>query len=262
MSETELEQGEEQIEAPMYRSTAPSDLVYRADQGEHGTVEGMVVPYNEWVEIDSFVEGNFMERFAPGSLRKTFMEGKSRLKGYFEHGRSRMFDRMPIMRIEDAWDDDTGGYFRAPLLPSVPPLIREGLEAGVYGASIGARFVKVSRDRKPGKSDHNPKGLPERTYNEVRAFDISLTPSPAYQSTHATLRSVTDDLLMEQLLSDPQRLRDLIVARAEIEVPEVETEPPHSGHEEQEAPVPQWSRGTHPARDYLKDERKPRWRLT
>lgn len=258
MSEEQTQ--EEVIETPLYRSTAPSELVYRAEQGDHGTVEGPVVPYNQWIEVDSFVEGHFMERFAPGSLKKTFAEGKAKLKGYFEHGKTRMFDRMPIMRIDEAWDDEVAGYFRAPLLPSVPSLVREGLEQGLYGASIGARPIKVQRNRKPGKSEHNPEGIEERTYTEVRAFDISLTPSPAY-ATQVTLRSVTDDLFFEQLLSDPQKLRDLIVARAQIEVPE-QTEPPHSGHEDEEAPRPQWSRGTRPSRDYLKDERKPRWRLT
>lgn len=251
----------EELEAPMYRSTAPSELVYRADEGETGTVEGMVVPYGEWTEIDSFVEGNFMERFAPGSVKKTFSEGLSKLKGYFEHGRSQQFGRMPIMRIENAWDDERGGFFRAPLLASVPDLIRDGLREGVYGASIGARFVKVTRNRKPGKSEHNPKGLEERTYNEVRAFDISLTPAPQY-NTSVALRSVTDDLFFEQLLQNPQRLRDLIVARAELELPEVEdVEPAHSVPEEQAAPVPQGSRATRPVKDYLKDERTPSWKL-
>jgi hypothetical protein len=46
-------------------------------------VEGMVVPYGQWLEVDNPREGHFLERWAPGSLRKSFGLLR-RMKGYFD----------------------------------------------------------------------------------------------------------------------------------------------------------------------------------
>jgi phage head maturation protease len=151
-------------------------------------VEGMVVPFGVWQEIDSPREGKFVERFAPGSLRKSFGLLR-RLKGYFEHGKSRMFDRAPIMEIRETWEQPDGAYFRAALLDGLPVWVTDGLRRGLYGASLGAEPIVVERERFPERSDYNPKGLEERTYKELRAFDISLTPQPAYESATVALRA-------------------------------------------------------------------------
>jgi phage head maturation protease len=151
-------------------------------------VEGMVVPFGVWQEIDNPREGHFIERFAVGSLRRSFGLLR-RMKGYFEHGKSRMFDRAPIMDIQETWETDAGAFFRASLLDGIPPFIVDGIRRGLYGASLGAEPIDVEHTRFPGKSAHNPKGLEERTYRELRAFDISLTPAPAYESSMVTLRA-------------------------------------------------------------------------
>lgn len=269
MSDEQTQQeGEEALAgARMYRCSAPSLLVYRDQEDGPGTVEGMVVPYGEWTEINSVIEGHFLERFAEGSLTKTFSEQVKRMKGYYEHGRDRVFGSMPIMDIREAWSAEEGGFFRADLLDDVPHLLRDGLRRGLYGASIGAQIVKRSVNRRPGKSDHNPDGIEERTYTEVRAFDISLTPRPQYATATVALRSITDDLLIERLLEDPRRLLEAIVARSEAEPAGQQekkevTEPQHSGREEQEEPASQRSRSTQPSRDYLREEEgEPSWRL-
>lgn len=261
MNENEIEEIEvEELEAseqPLYRIATATEVIFRDD--DVPTIEGKLVPYGEWSEVNSLVEGHFMERFAAGSLTKTFQEGLGRIKGYFEHGMSRMFDRMPVMDIKAAWDTDEGGFFRAEILDSVPELVKDGLRRGIYGASFGGKPIKGTRVRRPGASEHNPQGLEERTYTEVRGNDISLTPRPHY-SYPLALRSIADDLLIERLLEDPTRLRDLIVARTEIEV--VTPEPQHSPPPEQEAPAPEGSRSTQPVRDYLSDEEgAPSWAL-
>jgi hypothetical protein len=64
-------------------------LILREDGGE-AIIEGRVVPYGEWSEVDNVREGRFLERFLPGSLAKTFQRFRQ-LKVYFEHGRSQPF---------------------------------------------------------------------------------------------------------------------------------------------------------------------------
>jgi len=152
------------------------------------TIEGQVVPWNQWLEVDNPREGHFIERFLPGSLRKSFGLLR-RLKGYMEHGKTRTFERAPVMQVLDAWETGTGAFFQATLLDGIPPFIVDGIRRGLYGASLGAEPIEVERTRFPGRSAHNPKGLEERTYRELRAFDISLTASPAYESAMVTLRA-------------------------------------------------------------------------
>lgn len=237
----------------LYRISSPDQLIFR-DDGE-AVVEGRVVPYNEWSEVDSVVEGHFMERFEFGSLAKTISERANGLKVYFEHGKSKIFDSQPIAEMRRAWEQPDGGYFQAALLDGLPDLFRDGLKRGLYGASIGAEVIKMERVRSPKKSDYNPDGIEERTYKELRAFDYSITPRPHYASATVALRSITDDLLIDRLLEDPKRLLDLITRKEE-------TEPQHSEPETSEEPVSEGSRSTQPSHDYLNPGKgETPWRL-
>lgn len=258
---------------PFYRVAPPADLVLRED-GAEPIVEGMVVPYGQWSEVDSVIEGHFMERFAPGSLAKTFSETVRRMKGYFEHGRSKMFERAPVMDIRETWETDEGAFFRAALLDGIPGFIVDGIRKGLYGASIGATPVQVDRSR-PGKSDYNPRGLEERTYKELRASDISLTPHPHYEAATVMMRSVTDDLEIKRLFqAGPDRFLELLRESQAVE----EAEPEHSQPEEPEAPQEpeapeapedqpadepeaEGSRTTRHVKDYLADESEDTWRV-
>lgn len=251
----DVEEDQDEPVQRLYRAAPPDLLIFR-EEGEP-TIEGRVVPFNQWSEVNSVVEGHFMERFATGSLSKTIAERASELKVYFEHGKSRLFDSQPIAVLREAWEQPDGGYFRAGLLEGLPELFRDGLRRGLYGASIGAEVIKMDRNRRPGKSEHNPLGLEERTYKELRAFDYSITPRPHYASATVALRSITDDLLIERLLQEPDRLLELITRRDKHE-----TEPQHSQPEKREEPVSEGSRSTQPHRDYLAPrEGEPSWRL-
>jgi phage head maturation protease len=188
----------------IYRLSPPALLVFRDDN--EPMIEGRVVPYNEWTEIDSVVEGHFMERFAPGSFARTLAGRASRaIKVFFEHGRSKLFDTQPIAELRETWEQPDGLYFKAALLGGLPELFRDGLRKGVYGASIGAKIVKADRVRSPGRSAHNPDGLEERTYTEVRAFDYSITPRPQYASAMVALRSITDEVRRSPRPARPTR---------------------------------------------------------
>ena len=259
MSETETIVAEEiavESEPMLYRLSSPDLLIFR--DGEEPMLEGRVVPYDEWSEIDSVVEGHFFERFAHGSFTKTLAERSDRVRVYFEHGRSKIFDSQPIAEIQATWEQPDGVYFRASLLDGLPDLFRDGLRRGLYGASVGAKVIKVDRSRSPQKTEHNPTGIEERTYKEMRAYDYSITPRPHYASATVALRSITDDLLVERLMEDPKRLLDLI-ARREQEP----TEPQHSEpREEPEDQASEESRSTQPVHDYLnRKEGDPSWRL-
>jgi hypothetical protein len=47
----------------------PAQVIYRQEDGSD-VIESKVVPYGEWIEVDSVFEGNFMERFARDRSRR------------------------------------------------------------------------------------------------------------------------------------------------------------------------------------------------
>jgi hypothetical protein len=112
------------------------------------TVEGMVVPFNRWQEVNNSREGHFLERFAVGSLSKSFGLLR-RVKGYFDYGRTASFDRMPVFSVEEAWEEPTGAYFRGSLLDGIPTFVIDGIRKGLYGASLGAEPIDVDVDPFP-----------------------------------------------------------------------------------------------------------------
>jgi len=240
-----------------YRS---AELVYRAgEDGEPDILEGRMVPYNQWTEIRSSIEGHFMERVLPGSLAKTLQEKAGRLKVLFEHGFSRSLDRAPLGVVASVDDQDEGPFYRATLLRSVPAIIADGIRAGLYGTSVALRGVKVDVNPNPDKSEYNPEGIPEHSIREASLKEISVVTFPAYEGATAALaRSVTDDLLWSIVREDPAHW--LEIARKQ----QAEAEPTHSEPDDQEDPGVEASRATprKPTKDYLSDtEESPSWKI-
>jgi phage head maturation protease len=141
-------------------------------------------------ERDSPSEGRFVERFLPGCLRRSLAERfKTRVTGLFEHGRSALFGRQPIMEILRAYEEDHGAVFEAELVDGLPETLVDGIRRGLYGASVGCRVVEQKVNPRPLRSAFNPDGIEQREYVRVSAFDISLTPSPQYREATVALRS-------------------------------------------------------------------------
>lgn len=250
----------------VYRATDPAEMRMREEPDAPPVLEGRMMPYDEWTEVNSAVEGHFLERFAPGSLGKTMRERAHRIRALFEHGLD-FLGRQPIATIEEFDERDDGAYYEATLLRGLPDLLVDGLRHGQYGSSIRFRPVpgKWDRNRKPEASDHNPEGIPEHTIREAYVLEFSVVTFPQYEGATAHVRSLTDEVHARQLLGNPERLIEIIRATSE---------PQHSGREEPEpepqedpaaappASVPQRSRSTQPTRKYLTpQEAEPTWRI-
>ncbi len=237
---------------PGYRAC---DLLRVVDDAEGNPVlEGRMMPYDEWTEINSRSEGHFMERFAPGSLAKTMKEQAARIRVLFEHGEDRL-GRQPIATVTELRDEPDGAYYRAELLRGLPDLIVDGLRRGVYGTSIRWGPVKWDRRRSVEPSESNPQGLPEHTIREARLKEFSVVTFPAYAGATAHVRSLTDEMTGR---SSPEPGEE--PAEATEAPPEVE--PQHSEPEPGGEPDATPSRSTRPSRDYLNPkEAEPSWRL-
>jgi signal peptide peptidase SppA len=188
------------------------------------TLAGPMVPFNEWIEIDSIIEGHFMEQFVPGSVDKTFSEGRERMRCILHHGKE-ITGRLVIGKIIDLHTDEVAGYYEVELFEGLPHLLMEGLESGEYGTSILYEVVKPDASYRPGVSTHNPKGLDELRVLEAKIIEFGPTPFAHYPGTTAGLRSLTDDALLSQLADDPERLEKLM-ERGRITIPVGEPEEP------------------------------------
>lgn len=173
---------------------------------------GHFARFNEWTEIDSWFEGHFLEQIVPGAFRKTFRERRDQIRVLFQHGRDQELRDRPIAEPEELREDDEGAYHESRLFDGLPEIVMEGLRAGQYGQSFKMEILREEFVEEPKASDHNPKGLPERSIKEIRLFEYGPVTFPAYANTTPGLRSLTDEFVFDWLKREPQRARELMGA--------------------------------------------------
>ncbi len=135
-----------------------------------------------------------MERMAPSAFTKTVAESSDRMRVLFQHGRDPSVGEKPLGPIRDLQIDDQGVHYEVDLLDTgynrdlIP-----GLEAGLYGSSFRFEVMREDVNQKAKRSDHNPKGLPERTVTELRMSEFGPVTFPAYTGAKSGIRSLTDE---------------------------------------------------------------------
>jgi HK97 family phage prohead protease len=173
------------------------------------TLYGYFTRFDEWTEIDSFFEGNFMERIMPGAFKKTFREQTPKV--LFQHGMDGMVGDKPLGAPSMLREEDDGPYYEVPLLDtSYNRDLIPGLEAGLYGASFRFSVMREEWVDDPAPSEHNPKGLPERSIKEVRNSEFGPVTFPAYPGATAAVRSMTDEYLIGRATARPETLRSIL----------------------------------------------------
>ncbi len=191
-------------------AAAEGDAATPAD-GTLGTLEVNFSKYNEWYRIDSFWEGTFLERVAPGAFKKTLKERGDQTKILFNHGMDfNIGDKVLAMPEEHGDRSDSpflaGGLFDTSYNRDLLP----GLRAGAYGSSFMFEALAESWNNEPDKSEANPDGIPERTINEVRLFEAGPVTWPANSGATAGMRSGTDWYGEQVAARDGDRYTDLV----------------------------------------------------
>jgi len=226
-------------------------LPVRADDGDGdgrlATMEVRFSVFDVWYEIDSWWEGRFLEKTARGAFRKTIGEHNARagdsagVKVLFNHGHDMYINDKLLGAIESLSEkkdgplgvvalDDTS--YNRDLLP--------GLRRGGYGSSFMFRVIRDEWNDEPGRSDHNPEGIPERTIKEVRLFEFGPVTWPANPDATAGIRCVggTDAYYTQLRGRDPQRV-DLLRARiAQTRTPPLDAAPGQGTSSDGAAPAP------------------------
>jgi HK97 family phage prohead protease len=220
----------------LIRAMRPGIELRSTGDGAMPTMTGHFAVFDQWTEIDSMWEGTFMERVAPGSFAKTFQENRAGMRVTLNHGSDPQAGDKPLGPITELKEDETGAYYEVSLLDtSYNRDILPGLEAGLYGASFRFQVMKEEFEDKPKASKYNPSGIPERTIKEARVMEFGPVTFPAYEGATASVRSLTDDFIVRQLVGDPDRLRELLTHYVTA-LPVVGAEATHSEKKEA-APV-------------------------
>jgi HK97 family phage prohead protease len=180
----------------------------KASDGGMPTLHGHFAVFNRWAEIDSWMEGHFLERIAPGAFKKTFREQTPKV--LFQHGQDPQVGDKPLGPVESLAEDAEGAAYEVPLLDTAYNReLLPGLEAGLYGASFRFKVMREEMVDEPDPSDDNPRALPERTIKEAQVLEFGPVTFPAYAEATAGVRSLTDRFLFEAIERDPSRAREL-----------------------------------------------------
>lgn len=241
----------ERYEGDIYRAVvSPLELIERSDSDP--VMGGMFSRFDSWYEVNSPIEGQFMERITRGAFAKSINENMSKIRVVFNHGLDRSLGGSVLGKLERMSEESDGAHYEATLFRSVPQLLIDGLRAGVYGASFRGDAIKRNIDYTPKKSDYNPEGLPEVTLSEIRLKDVGPTERPVVADTTSFVRCITDELALGNLLGSPETIRALFdqgaatLERREEPEPEATTptadEPTHSatGKSTSKEEVPSW----------------------
>lgn len=173
----------------------PPAKIRSAPGGGMPVLYGRFSAPGEWAEINSSVEGHFMERMGPNAFETTIREHRDRIRALFHHGLDPRVGMQVLGRIERLEPDTT---YEVPLFdtPEVRSLI-PGLRDGQYGSSFRFQARRDEIKKHPGRSDWNPRGIPEVTVTEARVFEFGPTPLPAYKGASASVRSTAPGIVNE-----------------------------------------------------------------
>jgi HK97 family phage major capsid protein/HK97 family phage prohead protease len=196
---------------PVTRAVGAAPDTTRSD-GEMPTMSGHFSTFNDWYEVDSYIEGNFLEQIAPGAFRKTIRksnEDRGAMKVLYDHGQDPQIGNKVLGPIAKLEEDRIGPAYAVPLLPtSYNRDLVPGLLAGLYGSSFRFTVEGDNWDNSPEPSDYNPAGIPERTITEARVYEFGPVTFPANPNATAGARSTTD--VFYQRSRDPEAFESLL----------------------------------------------------
>lgn len=146
---------------------------------------GYGVVFDVWTEINSMMEGTFLERIRPGAARKSLAENGENVKVMFQHGGDFTTGEKPLCTPTFS-EDHNGVKYEGQLYDT--QYCRElipALEGGQLGASFKFRVIQETFEDEPEPSEDNPKGLPERTVDELELFEMGPVVFGAYPTATA-----------------------------------------------------------------------------
>lgn len=157
--------------------------------------------FDAWNEINSRIEGHFLERVAPGAFADTFVERASKIQVLYDHGFDPQIGNKPLGTVVALREDPEGPFGEVELFGDASYVrdLLPALRAGVLGASYRFTILDQDYNRSPARSEQNPTGLPERTIKKVLLREFGPVTFPADEETSVKVRSLTDKFADREL---------------------------------------------------------------
>jgi|GEM_PF-5157759 len=154
-----------------------------------GTLYGYAAVFDQWREVDSLLEGHYLQRIAPGAFTRTIATERHRMKVVFRHGKDDRVSYQSLGSISLLEEDAHGLRYEVDLLDADHTWeLAPWLATGKYGGSLTFEVQLDRFVRNPGTSAHNPRGLPEHTVLEMRVQEFGPASPPAFAGTSAGIR--------------------------------------------------------------------------
>jgi HK97 family phage prohead protease len=189
------------------RSFEPGSAEFReAADGAGRTLFGHFAVFNRFTEIDSWYEGRFLEKVAPGSFTDTFIERANKIRVMYAHGHDPSIGDKPLGAPDLMREDTIGAYFESELFDAeyVNQLI-PALRAGQLGSSFRFKVTGESFFEPSEASEENPQRLMERTITKVDLYEFGPVPFGAYDDATSGVRSGSDNYI-ERLIGNQDLL--------------------------------------------------------
>jgi HK97 family phage prohead protease len=166
---------------------------FTPSEGSLGRLVVPFSPFDTWYEVNSKFEGRFMERTMRGAFADTVVNERGVMRSLFDHGHDPQIGNKVLGPIVALLEDTNGPVGEVDLLDtSYNRDLLPGLKAGVYGSSFRMHVLADDWNDRPGQSDHNPDGLPERTIAKTKTLEFGPVTFPANPAAKAMVRSMTD----------------------------------------------------------------------
>lgn len=211
------------LEVDVVRDLAPA-MEFRADKkvstDSIGTLTGYFSKFSNWYRVSSMFEGDFLERTAPGFTYETIAADRANMRVLYDHGFDPQLGNKVLGTIDDLREDAEGPYYEVGLFDTLYNReLLPGLRAGQYGASFRMKVEADEWDDEPRASEHNPKGLPERTITRAKVMEFGPVTFPANPQATASVRSSTDEFYSRLRQRDVNAFEEACRA-ANIEIPD------------------------------------------
>ncbi len=182
-----------------------------------GTMDVRFSVFDTWYEIESWFEGNFLERTVAGSFKKTIRERRKQIRVLYDHGFDFSIGNKVLGSITYLEEEPAGPRAEVPLFDtSYNRDLLPGLRVNAYGSSFRFRVIKDEWNDEPDPSKSNPKGIPERTIKEVRLFEFGPVTFPANPAATAGMRSTTDEYYAHLRRVNPSEYEALAARAAQL----------------------------------------------
>lgn len=179
----------------------------RAEDGDPMPVmRGRFSTFDDPYEVNSFIEGRFLESIAPSAFQRTVAESRNQMKVLYDHGQDPSIGNKVLGPIDELGDD---ARYTVPLFDtSYNRDLAPGLVAGVYGSSFRFQVIADEWNHEPARSKGNPEGIPERVITEARVYEFGPVTFPANPKATVGARSTTDDFYRRS--RDPEQFESLL----------------------------------------------------